>query len=161
VPKPAHTTLKRDIGLPSASRGFGRSDRAAFPVVRRHGRATKSSAVALFDVALSHRSDDTWAVRAPDPIPALKEQLARELVARLDGWSQDYAGSFMRTHGCRVSNLRNDRLDCFSLQRLIRFVARTRGTVTMTVSWTPHFLYLPRAGPPRTPRPGATPATTR
>jgi hypothetical protein len=147
VPVVAHSPPKRDT--------------AAFPVLRRHGHATKSSATALFDVALSHRSGETWAVRAPDPIPALKEQLARELVARLDGWSQDYAGSFMRTHGCRVSNLRKGRLDCFSLQRLIRFVARTRGTVTITVAWTPHFLYRPRSAAPRTPRPGATPVTTR
>lgn len=96
---------------------------------------------------------------APDPIPPLKEQLARELVARLDGWRRDYAGWFIDAHACRVSNLRNGQLDCFSLERLIRFVSRTKGTVAVSVAWTPHVLYLPL--PPRTPRPGATPGTTR
>ena len=97
-------------------------------------------------------------VHSPDPIPALKQQLANELIARLDGWTQDYAGALISAHPCRVSNLRNGRLEPFSLERLIRFVARTKGTVTIHVAWTRHYLYLPR---PRIPRPGATPGTTR
>jgi hypothetical protein len=97
-------------------------------------------------------------MHSPDPIPALKQQLANELVARLDGWTQDYAGALIGTHPCRVSNLRNSRLEPFSLERLIRFVTRTRGTVTINVAWTRHYLYRP---PPRTPRPGATPRMTR
>ena len=90
--------------------------------------------------------------RFADPIPALKRQLAGELVTRLEGWTLEYAADFLRTDIPRVSNLRNGRFERFSLQRLIRFVARTRGTVTMTVAWTPHFLYLPRpeAEAPRT-----------
>jgi predicted XRE-type DNA-binding protein len=74
-------------------------------------------------------------MRTADPIPALKQQLARELVARLDGWRQDYAASFLGTDAARVSNLRNGRLQAFSLERLIRFVERDHGTVTLHVTW--------------------------
>jgi predicted XRE-type DNA-binding protein len=74
-------------------------------------------------------------MRDVDPIPALKSQLAAELVARLDGWRQDYAGAFIGTTAARVSNLRNGRLDPFSLERLIRFIARDAGDVTLTVTW--------------------------
>jgi predicted XRE-type DNA-binding protein len=95
----------------------------------------------------------------PDPIPALKQQLARELVERLDGWAQDPAGSFIGADPSRVSDLRNGKLTPFSLERLIRFVARTKGEVTIQISWTRYFLY--RGGEPRTARPGATPPTNR
>jgi hypothetical protein len=74
-------------------------------------------------------------MRAADPIPSLKRQLAAELVARLDGWRQDYAGRMIGTTAARVSNLRNGRLDPFSLERLIRFIAHDAGVVTLTVTW--------------------------
>jgi predicted XRE-type DNA-binding protein len=74
-------------------------------------------------------------MRTPDPISPLKEQLARELVARLDGWRQDYAASFVGTDPSRISNLRNGRLTRFSLERLIRFIARDHGAVTLQVTW--------------------------
>jgi hypothetical protein len=72
---------------------------------------------------------------SPDPVLALKEQLARELVARVDGWRLDYAAWFFGTDAARVSNLRNGRLGPFSLERLIRFVERDHGTVTLQVTW--------------------------
>jgi predicted XRE-type DNA-binding protein len=101
-------------------------------------------------------------MNAVDPIPALKEQLARELVERLDGWTQDLAASFAGTDPPRMSNLRRGQLERFSLEQLIRFVTRTRGEVTIRIAWAPHFLYRRSpAGPPRTARPGATPATRR
>jgi predicted XRE-type DNA-binding protein len=105
-------------------------------------------------------------MRAPDPIRSLKQQLARELVARLDGWRQDYAASFLGTDPSRVSNLRNGRLDRFSLERLIRFITRDHGTVTLHVTWSSRWKKLrdqrdQRRVAPRTPRPGATPATRR
>jgi predicted XRE-type DNA-binding protein len=70
-----------------------------------------------------------------DPIPSLKQQLAAELVTRLDGWRLDYAADFIGTTFARVSNLRNGRLDQFSLERLIRFIARDHGEVTVQVKW--------------------------
>jgi predicted XRE-type DNA-binding protein len=108
-------------------------------------------------------------MRTADPIPPLKQQLARELVVRLDGWRQDYAASFLGTDPARVSNLRNGQLTCFSLERLIRFITQDHGTVTLNVTWTSRRQKLReqrdqrRAAlrTARTPRPGATPSTTR
>jgi predicted XRE-type DNA-binding protein len=102
-------------------------------------------------------------MRTPDPIPPLKQQLARELVARLDGWPQDYAASFLGTDPPRVSNLRNGRLSRFSLEQLIRFITRDSGQLTLHVTWKSrwHKLRDQRRAPPRIPRPGATPPTKR
>ncbi len=72
----------------------------------------------------------------PDPIPPLKQQLASLLVERLDGWSGEMAGSLMGVDQPRMSNLRNAQLDRFSLERLIRFVERIGGDVTIQVAWT-------------------------
>ncbi len=100
---------------------------------------------------------------APDPIPALKKQLAGELVDRLAGFRQDYAAAFVGTDAPRISNLRNGRLERFSLEQLIRFVVRDRGEVTLHVTWKSRWhkargqRRAPAARPPRTPRPGATP----
>jgi predicted XRE-type DNA-binding protein len=105
-------------------------------------------------------------MRAPDPVPRLKEQLAHEIVHRLDGWRQDLAGSFIGTDPSRVSDLRRGRLDRFSLQQLVRFISRDHGTVTLQVTWTSRWQKLrdqrdQRRTVPRTPRPGATPPTRR
>ena len=98
-------------------------------------------------------------MRAPDPIPALKKQLAGHLVDRLAGWRQDYAASFIGTDAPRISNLRNGRLERFSLEQLIRFVTRDHGEVTLSVTWKSrwHGLRDQSRVPPRTPRPGETP----
>ncbi|MDQ3997637.1 MAG: helix-turn-helix domain-containing protein [Gemmatimonadota bacterium] len=93
-------------------------------------------------------------MRAPDPIPALKEQLARELVSRLDGWRKDYAAYFLGTDPSRISNLRSGRLTRFSLEKLIRFVTHDHGTVTLQVTWKSrwHKLRDQRRTPPRGPQ---------
>jgi predicted XRE-type DNA-binding protein len=107
-----------------------------------------------------------------DPIPRLKEQLARELLARVDGWTQEYAAAFIGTDQPRMSDLRKGRLDRFSLEKLIRLVTQDHGTVTLHVTWDSRWQKLrdqrderirraQRRVPPRTPRPGATPSTTR
>jgi predicted XRE-type DNA-binding protein len=105
-------------------------------------------------------------MRAPDPVPCLKEQLAHEIVHRLDGWTQDVAANFIGTDPSRVSDLRRGRLERFSLQQLIRFITRDSGAVTLHVTWTSRWKKLrdqrdQRRVPPRTPRPGATPSTKR
>jgi predicted XRE-type DNA-binding protein len=81
-------------------------------------------------------------VRAPAPAPAHKQQLARLVVDRLGTWTLEYAASFLDTDIARVSNLRNGRLQPFSLQQLIRFVARAKGEVTIAITWKPYFLYM-------------------
>jgi predicted XRE-type DNA-binding protein len=74
-------------------------------------------------------------VRTPDPIQPLKEQLARLLVKRLDRWSQEMAGELLGSDQPRMSDLRNKRLDRFSLDRLVRFVDRVGGDVSVQVVW--------------------------
>ena len=81
-------------------------------------------------------------MRTPDPIPELKTKVANSLVAHMDGWTQAMAAELLRTDQGRVSNLRNAKLERFSLQQLIRFVARRGGSVSIEVSWPRR--YLPR-----------------
>jgi predicted XRE-type DNA-binding protein len=112
---------------------------------------------------IAPRATETSAMRTPDPIPALKKQLAQEIVDRLDGWDQVYAADFLGTDQPRMSDLRSGRLDRFSLEKLIRFITRDHGTVTLRVTWKSrwHRLRDQRRPSPRTPRPGATPSTKR
>ena len=70
-----------------------------------------------------------------DPIPELKIEVAKCLVERLEGWSQWNAAAYIRTDQPRISDLRNGRLQRFSLEKLIRLVARSGGTATVLVTW--------------------------
>lgn len=74
-------------------------------------------------------------MRTFDPIPPLKERLARLLVKRLDGWSQEMAGELLGSDQPGMSDLRNNRLDRFSLDRLVRFVDRVGGDVSIQIVW--------------------------
>jgi len=71
-----------------------------------------------------------------DPVLPLKHQLAQFIVERLDGWSQIHAADLLGTDQPRVSDLRNNRLDRFSLEQLIRFVSRVEGSVELKVQWS-------------------------
>ena len=75
-------------------------------------------------------------MNAPDPIATLKGEVARAVVGALDGWSQGCAAELLWTDQPRVSDLRNDRLQRFSLEQLIRFASRIGGDVEVTVTWT-------------------------
>jgi predicted XRE-type DNA-binding protein len=70
-----------------------------------------------------------------DPIPALKHQIAAAVVAELDGWTQPMAAELLRTDQPRVSDLRNGKLQRFSLERLIRFAAQRGATVSLEITW--------------------------
>ena len=80
-----------------------------------------------------------------DPVPRLKELVAAEIVKRIDGWSQEMAASFLHTDQPRISQLRNGRLDAFSLQRLFRYAAHAGGEVRVAIAWTPT-IYSPPPG---------------
>jgi len=43
------------------------------------------------------------AMRIPDPIPGLKVQVARAIVEKMDGWSQEMAAEILRTDQPRMS----------------------------------------------------------
>src|SRR5688572_5469614 len=61
-----------------------------------------------------------------DPVPALKSQLAAELQRSIDGWETQELIYLLRVDQPRVSNLRNGRVERFSLEQLIRFLSRMR-----------------------------------
>jgi predicted XRE-type DNA-binding protein len=86
-------------------------------------------------------------VPTPDPIPPLKDDLARIVVDRLDGWSQAYAASFVDTDQPRMSDLRNGRLARFSLEQLIRFASRLGADVHISVTWTARKRFLAHRAP--------------
>ena len=72
-------------------------------------------------------------VDVDDPIPALKLQLWREILELVGGWEQFTAARAIGTTQPRMSNLKHGRLERFSLERLIRFLAQIEQTVEITV----------------------------
>ena len=70
-----------------------------------------------------------------DPIPALKHQIAAVLVERLEGWTQPMAAELLRTDQPRVSDLRRQKLERFSLEQLVRFATRLRASVSIDIGW--------------------------
>ena len=68
-----------------------------------------------------------------DPIPALKNQLGAELARLVDRWNNDDIASMIGTDRRRIPELRRGSLDRFSLERLIRFLARLDYCVEITV----------------------------
>ncbi|MEO7085079.1 MAG: XRE family transcriptional regulator [Gemmatimonadaceae bacterium] len=68
-----------------------------------------------------------------DPIPALKEQLGRELAGLVTGWNADDIAALLRTDRARVSEIRRGKLARFSLETLIRYLARLRHRVDIRV----------------------------
>lgn len=72
----------------------------------------------------------------PDPVPALKEQLARTIAERLEGWDLANGAALLRTDAAKLSRIRNGNLGEFSLQRLVRFLAILGDDVTIAcTSW--------------------------
>ena len=68
-----------------------------------------------------------------DPIPALKDQLAEELVKALKGWQPTETQARLGLDQPRLWDLRHGRLERFSLQRLIRLLALLRYKATVTL----------------------------
>jgi predicted XRE-type DNA-binding protein len=72
-----------------------------------------------------------------DPIPALKQHLGRELACLLAGWNADDIAALIGTDRPRISELRRGKLDRFSLETLIRYLARLGHRVDVTVVRVP------------------------
>ena len=68
-----------------------------------------------------------------DPIPALKEQLREAILAALGRKNQLVAARILGVHETRMSNIELGRLERFSLQKLIRLLARINRRVDLTV----------------------------
>jgi predicted XRE-type DNA-binding protein len=77
-----------------------------------------------------------------DPVPALKVEVAQIIVERLEGWTQFNAASLLCTVQPRVSNLRRGRLERFSLEQLVRYLARIGGSVALELTWDPRLRHL-------------------
>jgi predicted XRE-type DNA-binding protein len=69
-----------------------------------------------------------------DPIPALKQQLGTELAQLLAGWNADDTAVLIGPDRARISELRRGKLARFSLETLIRHLARLRHRIDMTVT---------------------------
>ena len=83
-------------------------------------------------------------MRPPDPITPLKQELARRLTVRMEGWSQEMAAALLGTDQPRMSDLRKSKLERFSLDRLIRFADRVGGDVSIQVVWARRNFIGPR-----------------
>jgi predicted XRE-type DNA-binding protein len=68
-----------------------------------------------------------------DPIPALKEQLRQSILAEIGQINQLAAARMLGVDEARISNLEHGRLERFSLQKLIRLLARINRRVDLTV----------------------------
>jgi predicted XRE-type DNA-binding protein len=68
-----------------------------------------------------------------DPIPAMKEQLRQAILAALGRKNQRFAARILGVHETRMSNIERGRLERFSLQKLIRLLARINRRVDLAV----------------------------
>lgn len=68
-----------------------------------------------------------------DPIPGLKEQLRQSILAAVAMKGQFGAARILGVDEARMSNLELGRLERFSLQKLIRLLARINRRVDVTV----------------------------
>ncbi|MGQ0641471.1 MAG: helix-turn-helix domain-containing protein [Gemmatimonadaceae bacterium] len=86
-----------------------------------------------------------------DPIPALKRQLAQEIRALLGDTNQHVAARRLGVDQPRMSDLLHDKLDRFSLEKLIRLLRSVDRRVELRViNEGPARLLLIRF-PPRSP----------
>lgn len=75
-------------------------------------------------------------MQIPDPVPPLKDELARVVVDRLSGWSQANAADLLEIDQPRMSDLRKGCLARFSLEQLVRFASRIGADIQLTITWT-------------------------
>jgi len=85
-----------------------------------------------------------------DPVPELKERLAQEIVEVMEGWTQWNAAVLLGTDQPRVSDLRQGKLERFSLEQLMRMLARINRRVDVTIvpTWRHSWLRKSTETPP-------------
>ena len=72
-----------------------------------------------------------------DTVDSFKRQIAAAIVRALEGWTQVNAAALLRLDQPRVSNLRNGRLERFSLDQLTRLLGRVDASVQLTITANP------------------------
>lgn len=82
-----------------------------------------------------------------DPIPELKRQVAAELVRALEGWRATDLQFYARIDRWRLSDLRRGKLERFSLESLIRYLAQLRYRVELSVVKEPRVRKQARRSP--------------
>jgi predicted XRE-type DNA-binding protein len=128
--------------MPPAALGSGPARLTRAPDYGPHGAATLARHRAAHTIIAGVND-------ASDPVPALKQQLARAILDYLGGTPQGNMARRLGVDQPRASNLEHGQLQRFSLQQLVRFVAHADGEVTLSVTWRSRRLWII---PPPTPR---------
>jgi predicted XRE-type DNA-binding protein len=68
-----------------------------------------------------------------DPIPQLKREVAAALAEELAPWSAHEAAALLGTYAQRIMEIRRGKLDRFSLEILIRYLARMNRCVELRI----------------------------
>ena len=84
-----------------------------------------------------------------DPIPALKREAHAHLAERLRYGNGDDVGWLLGTDRFRIADLRRGRLARFSLETLLRFLARAGMQIELRVTRAPVPPRAPREQSPR------------
>ncbi len=72
-----------------------------------------------------------------DTVGAFKRQMAAAVVSALAGWTQANAAALLHIDQPRVSNLRNGRLERFSLNQLTRLLEHVDASVELIITAHP------------------------
>jgi helix-turn-helix protein len=83
-------------------------------------------------------------MKASDVEQTLKAQLARELCALVDGYPREIGAMHLGTHPTELSRLRQQDLRRFSLQRLLRFAARSGHDIEVHLKTMPRLEERPQ-----------------
>jgi predicted XRE-type DNA-binding protein len=102
-----------------------------------YGSARFRSSAHARDGALGAAPGDCLRISPIDSIPALKQQLGRDLARLLAGWNADDIAVLIGTDRPRISELRRAKLDRFSLETLIRYLTRLGHRVDVSVTREP------------------------
>jgi predicted XRE-type DNA-binding protein len=117
--------------------------RPSISTASRPPHTTTSSPPACSRTTAHHGGDtavDSGAIFAgvkdgPDPVPALKRQVAKAILDRLESSVQFRIVRLLGVDQPRASDLRRGNLGRFSLQKLVRLAARLEGEVRIDVAW--------------------------
>lgn len=86
-----------------------------------------------------------------DPIPRLKDELAGHLLELVEGEPQWTVASYLEVTQPRISELRSGKLERFSLEMLIRLMARANRRVELRIVYFEYRKSIrfppPRGGP--------------
>ena len=73
-------------------------------------------------------------MRHDDPVPELKRAAGAELAGIVTGWNGNDIAYVLGTDRFRIAELRRGKLDRFSLETLLRFLARAGRQIELRIS---------------------------